>query len=78
MKNTPTILNTHKKLGKIIQAKRKELGLDIADMYDYSEVSPSIISGIENGKRNPTIATLEKILNVLGLELCIKSQETRI
>jgi len=78
MKNTPTILDTHKKLGKIIQAKRKELGLDIADMCDYSEVSSSIISGIENGKRNPTIVTLEKILNVLGLELCIKSKETRI
>lgn len=78
MKNTPTILDTHKKLGRVIQAKRKELGLDIADMCDYSEVSPAIISKIENGKGNPTLATLEKILNVLGLELRIETKETRI
>lgn len=78
MINTPIILDTHKKLGKIIQTKRKELGLDIADMCDYSEVSPSIISKIENGKGNPTLATLEKILNVLGLELRIETKETRI
>lgn len=78
MNNTPSILDTHKKLGKIIQAKRKELGLDIADMCDYSEVSPSIISKIENGKGNPTLATLEKILNVLGLELRIATKEIRI
>ena len=78
MKKTPTILDTHKKLGRIIQAKRKELGLNIADMCDYSEVSPTLISNIENGKGNPTIATLEKILNVLGLELRIETKETRI
>ena len=75
MEYTPTILNVNKKLGKIIQAKRKELGLGIADMSDYSEVSPTLISSIENGKGNPTLATLEKILNVLGLELCIATKE---
>ena len=78
MKNTPIILDTHKKLGKIIQAKRKELGLDIADMCDYSDVSQNSMYNIENGKGNPTLATLEKILDVLGLELCIKTKEVRI
>lgn len=78
MEYTPTILNTHEKLGKIIHAKRKELGLEIADMCDYSDVSQNSMYNIENGKGNPTLATLEKILDVLGLELCIKTKEVRI
>lgn len=78
MKQTPIMLDTHKKLGKIIQAKRKELGLNIVDLCDYSDVSSNIIYEIERGKGNPTIKTLEKILNVLGLELHIETKETRI
>lgn len=78
MDKVPASLNTNKRLGEIIQSKRKELGLDLADMYDYSEVSPPLISKIENGKGNPTIGTLEKILTVLGLELRIETKETRI
>lgn len=78
MLTKPTLLNTNKRLGKLICAKRKELGLSIADLCDYSEVSPTLISRIENGKANPTIDTLEKILNVLGLELRIETKEVRI
>lgn len=58
-----------KDLGKQIHTRRKKLGLEIADLSDYSGVTPSTISNIENGKSNPTIKTIEKLLIPLGLDL---------
>jgi transcriptional regulator with XRE-family HTH domain len=60
------------KLGKTIKQRRKELNLELKDLQDYSGVNYVSISDIENGKSNPTIKTLEKLLDVLGLELDIK------
>lgn len=63
---------TSSKIGKIIRIRRKELNLELKDLQDYSSVNYVSISDIENGKANPTVKTLEKLLDVLGLELDIK------
>ena len=60
------------KIGKTIKKRRKELNLELKDLQDYSGVNYVSISEIENGKANPTIKTLEKLLDVLGMELDIK------
>jgi len=62
-------ISTKKRVGKAITCRRKELQLDILELSNFSGVSSSIISNIENGKSNATINTLEKILDILGLEL---------
>lgn len=69
--NNPLLSSLKKRIGQAIVTKRKELNLDILMLSDYSKVSPSLISKIENGKANVTLETLEKILNVLGLDLTI-------
>ena len=63
---------TSAKIGKIIRIRRKELNLELKDLQDYSGVNYVSISEIENGKANPTVKTLEKLLDVLGMELDIK------
>ncbi len=63
---------TTTKIGKSIKQRRKELNLELKDLQDYSGVNYVSISEIENGKANPTIKTLEKLLDVLGMELDIK------
>jgi len=40
-----------------------------------SGVSVRMIKAIEGGYANPSIATLEKILNVLGLQLAIVDKQ---
>ncbi|QKE28549.1 toxin-antitoxin system, transcriptional regulator HipB [Arcobacter acticola] len=60
------------KIGKTIKKRRKELNLELKDLQDYSGVNYVSISDIENGKANPTVKTLEKLLDVLGMELDIK------
>ena len=64
--------STSTKIGKTIRIRRKELNLELKDLQDYSGVNYVSISEIENGKANPTIKTLEKLLDVLGMELDIK------
>lgn len=63
---------TTTKIGKTIKQRRKELNLELKDLQDYSGVNYVSISDIENGKANPTVKTLEKLLDVLGMELDIK------
>lgn len=60
------------KIGRIIKKRRLELSLELKDLQDYSGVNYVSISDIENGKANPTVKTLEKLLDVLGMELDIK------
>ena len=58
-----------KTIGKKILQRRKTLNLDINDLSQFSDVTVSTISKIENGKLNPTIKTIEKLLIPLGLDL---------
>jgi transcriptional regulator with XRE-family HTH domain len=68
-------MNSIKDIGKIIRERRKSLKLEIEDLKDYSDITCSTISNIENGKANPTIKTLQKILDPLGLEININIKE---
>ena len=63
---------TNIKIGKIIKKRRKELNLELKDLQDYSGVNYASISDIDNGKANPTIKTLEKLLDVLGMQINIE------
>ena len=74
----PAILSTKKRIGRTISQRRHALGLDISDLTSFSGVSSSLISNIENGKSNATINTLEKILDILGLEISLKIKEPGI
>ena len=60
------------KIGKIIKKRRQELNLELKDLQDYSGVNYASISDIENGKANPTIKTVEKLLDALGMQINIE------
>ena len=48
------------------------LGLTQQDLSDYTGLSVRIIKSIENGKGNPSLKTLAKIAEILGLEIVMK------
>ena len=75
--DTPTLLSTKKRIGKAIAARRKELGIEQENLLSLSSVSAGALSSIENGKGNPTLNTLEKILDVLGMELNVGIKRIR-
>ena len=68
-------MNLKKTIGQIIKTRRKELKMEQVDLQDYAEVGSTTLSKLEMGKLNITIDNLEKITEVLGLELIIKVKE---
>lgn len=65
-------------IGQEIKAARKRLGIDQATLAELSETSVPTLSRIERGAANPTLAVLERILDVLGLELRVRVKEVRL
>ncbi len=68
-------MNLKEKIGHIIKNRRKELNIEQTDLQDYAQVGSTTLSKLEMGKLNITIDNLEKITEVLGLELVIKVKE---
>ena len=56
-------------IGHNIRGLREQKGWNQTELGFYADTSPSIISLIENGKRNPSTATLAKIARALGVEV---------
>ena len=57
------------KLGKNLKRIRTEKGITQGDIVRSLGVSRSFVSNIENGKTNPTLATIAKIANAVGVSV---------
>ena len=63
-------------IGKVIKERRALLGISQQDLSDYSGVSISTVKDLERGVGNPSIETLSKILDVVGLEIILQVKQT--
>lgn len=59
-------------IGPIIKDRRTRLKLTQQDLAEFAEIGIATVKDIERGKGNPSLQTLQKILNVLGLEMSFK------
>lgn len=57
------------KLGKVLKARRKELGFNQEKMANEIGIDRKHLSAIENGKQNLTIETLFKVCKGLKVEI---------
>lgn len=57
------------KIGRTIKEIRNERGLSQEEFSELIQVHRTYISPLENGKKNPSIKTLKKILTILDLSL---------
>lgn len=60
------------KYGDLIKGRRAVLRLTQQDLSDYTGLSLRIIKSVESEKGNPSLKTMEKIADVLGLELIMR------
>ncbi|MCG8475913.1 MAG: helix-turn-helix domain-containing protein [Cytophagales bacterium] len=58
-----------KELIQMIKTRREMLQVTQEDLADLSGVGLRTLKQLESGKGNPTVHTLEKLSDVLGLEL---------
>jgi len=59
-----------------VKERRLLLGITQQDLADISGVGLRTIKEIETGKGNPSVNTLSKILDVLGMELDLRIKRT--
>ena len=64
-----------REIGAQIAERRKVLGIDRKTAAELSGVSVHTFSNVESGKGNPSVKTLEKMLEALGLELRIQLKQ---
>ena len=62
----------------MIKERRALLGLTQQDLADYTGLSVRFIKSVEAGKGNPSIGSLGKIAQVLGLEIVIRVKENNV
>lgn len=66
-----------RKIGCIIKQRRKLLRISQRQLADISGIGINTLTKIERGEANPSVGTLERVLDALGLKLdvSIKSIE---
>lgn len=55
------------KLGQNLKRIRTKKKMSQGDIARSLDVHRAYVSGIENGKRNPTLATIQKLADALGV-----------
>ncbi len=61
--------------GLLIKKRRMSLQIDQHMLSAISGIAVHTLSNIEAGKGNPTIATLDRVLHAMGMELRIQVKE---
>ncbi len=59
-------------LGEIIKNRRKELGITQPHLAELAKVSTNTLYKLERGKGNPSLEVLNKLAEVLGMELTLE------
>jgi transcriptional regulator with XRE-family HTH domain len=57
---------------KTIKERRESLRVTQESLAEISGVGLRTLKQFESGKGNPTLTTLQKLADVLGMEVCLK------
>lgn len=52
-----------------VQELRRQRGLSQEELAHLASVHPTYLSGVERGRRNPTITVLQRIADALGSDI---------
>lgn len=62
--------------GEEIKLRRKTLAISQRDLAEMSGVGLATIKDIERGKGNPSLSTISRILDVLGMQVLFRVRQT--
>lgn len=63
-------------LPSTIKTRRKALKISQEDLAQMADVGLATVKDIERGKANPSLATITRLLEVLGLEIKYVERDT--
>ena len=56
-------------LSELMKTRRRQLGITQLDLAEMAEVGIATVKDIERGVANPSLSTVNKILEILGVEI---------
>jgi transcriptional regulator with XRE-family HTH domain len=62
-------MDVRERVGLNLQRLRREKGLSQEELADLASIHQTYLSGVERGKRNPTITVLQRIAKALGVDI---------
>lgn len=65
-----------KEIIKTIKERREMMQVTQETVAELSGVGLRTLKQLESGKGNPTLQTLQKIADVLGMEVCLQVKKT--
>ena len=63
-------------LAEVIKSRRKTLAISQQDLAEMAGVGLATIKDIERGKGNPSMGTVSRIMEVLGMEISFVVRQT--
>lgn len=63
-------------LAEVIKKRRKMLDISQRDLAEMAGIGLATIKDIERGKGNPSMGTVMKIMEVIGMEIEYKVRQT--
>src|SRR5260370_8710150 len=62
-------MDVRERVGLNLQRLRREKGLSQEELADLANIHQTYLSGVERGKRNPTVTVLQRIAEALGADI---------
>lgn len=63
-------------LQEVMKSRRRTLAISQQDLAEMAGVGLATVKDIERGKGNPSLSTVSRILDVLGMEVVFKVRQT--
>jgi len=70
------IIMLFQQLGTQLKDRRKALGITQPHLAELADISVNTLYKIERGQANPTLEILQKVTDVLGLEIELRPKNT--
>ncbi len=65
-----------KQLGETVRIRRKELNITQPHLAELAEISTNTLYKLERGQGNPSLDVINKLAEVLGMELTLEVKKT--
>jgi transcriptional regulator with XRE-family HTH domain len=62
-------MNVRKRVGSSVQRLRRDKGLSQEELAHRADIHQTYLSGVESGKRNPSVGVLERIAAALSVDI---------
>jgi transcriptional regulator with XRE-family HTH domain len=69
---------TSSEIGEQIRERRKVLQITQPDLAELADISINTLYKIERGQANPTVLVLNKIAEILGMEIKLEIKQLKL